>query len=102
MSSRVAPMAWPPSFTEIDDTPGVKCLYGGEAHLTSQNAICLGPRSGGRVHSSVQGTSWAAGLELVGDDERPVAHAGLLPLRLLAERTGLRAGLSAAGFRPVI
>jgi hypothetical protein len=44
----------------------------------------------------VQGTSWAAGLELVGDDERLVAHAGLLPLRLLAERTGLRAGLSAA------
>ena len=44
----------------------------------------------------MQGTSWAAGLELVGDDERLVAHAGLLPLRLLAERTGLRAGLSAA------
>jgi hypothetical protein len=44
----------------------------------------------------VQGTSWAAGLELAGDDERLVAHAGLLPLRLLAERTGLRAGLSAA------
>jgi Transposase DDE domain group 1 len=44
----------------------------------------------------VQGTSWAAGLELTGDDERLAAHAGLLPLRLLAERTGLRAGLSAA------
>ena len=44
----------------------------------------------------MQDTSWAAGLELVGDDERLVAHAGLLPLRLLAERTGLRAGLSAA------
>ena len=44
----------------------------------------------------MQGTSWAAGLELVGDDERLVAHAGLLPVRLLAERTGLRAGLSAA------
>ena len=44
----------------------------------------------------MQGTSWAAGLELVGDDERLLAHAGLLPLRLLAERTGLRAGLSAA------
>ncbi len=53
----------------------------------------------------MQGTSWAAGLELVGDDERLAAHAGLLPLRLLAERTGLRAGLSAdapAGFQPVI
>jgi Transposase DDE domain group 1 len=48
----------------------------------------------------VQGTSWAAGLELVGDDERLVAHAGLLPVRLLAERTGLRAGLSAAMRRP--
>jgi hypothetical protein len=44
----------------------------------------------------VQGTSWAAGLELVGDDERLVAHAGLLPLRLLAERTGPRAGVSVA------
>jgi Transposase DDE domain group 1 len=44
----------------------------------------------------VQGASWAAGLELAGDDERLAAHAGLLPLRLLAERTGLRAGLSAA------
>ena len=44
----------------------------------------------------MQGTSWATGLEIAGDDERLVAHAGLLPLRLLAERTGLRAGLSAA------
>jgi hypothetical protein len=44
----------------------------------------------------VQGTSWAAGLELTGDDERLVAHAGLLPVRLLAEQTGLRAGISAA------
>ena len=44
----------------------------------------------------MQGTSWADGRELVGDDERLVARAGLLPLRLLAERTGLRAGLSAA------
>ena len=44
----------------------------------------------------MQGTSWATGLEIVGDDERLVAHAGLLPLRLLAERTGLRAGLSVA------
>jgi hypothetical protein len=44
-------------------------------------------------------------LELIGDDERLVAHAGVVPLRLLAERTGLRAGLSAAmrrrGFDPV-
>ena len=44
----------------------------------------------------MQSTSWAAGLEFTGDDERLVAHAGLLPLRLLAERSGLRAGLSAA------
>ena len=33
----------------------------------------------------MQGTSWADGLELVGDDERLIAHAGLL-----AEQTGLR------------
>jgi hypothetical protein len=48
----------------------------------------------------VQSTSWAAGLELVGDDERCVALAGLLPLRLLAERAGLTAGISAAMRRP--
>jgi hypothetical protein len=44
----------------------------------------------------VQGSSWADGLELVGDDDRLVGFAGALPLRLLAERTGLRAGLSRA------
>lgn len=53
----------------------------------------------------MQSTSWADGLEFVGDDERLVAHAGAVPLRLLAERTGLRAGLSTAmhrrGFDPV-
>jgi hypothetical protein len=40
-------------------------------------------------------TSWAGGLELVGDYERCVALA-----RLLAERTGLTAGISAAMRRP--
>ena len=54
----------------------------------------------------MQGTSsWADGLEFVGDDERLVAHTGLLPLRLLADRTGLTGKLSAAlarcGFDPV-
>ena len=53
----------------------------------------------------MQGSSWADRLELVGDDDRLVGFAGALPLRLLAERTGLRAGLSAAmtrrGFHPV-
>ena len=53
----------------------------------------------------MQGSSWAEGLELVGDDDRLVGFAGALPLRLLAERTGLRAGISAAmarrGFHPV-
>ena len=41
-------------------------------------------------------------MELIGDDERLVAHAGAVPLRLLAERTGLTAGVSAApaGVRP--
>lgn len=52
----------------------------------------------------MQGT-WAEGLEWVGDDERLVAHAGLLPLRLLAQRTGLTgrlsAGLARRGFDPV-
>jgi len=53
----------------------------------------------------VQHSSWAERLELVGDDDRLVGSAGALPLRLLAERAGLRAGLSAAmtrrGFTPV-
>jgi len=53
----------------------------------------------------VQDSSWADRLELVGDDDRLVGSAGALPVRLLAERTGLRAGLSAAmtrrGFTPV-
>jgi hypothetical protein len=53
----------------------------------------------------VQNTSWADGLELIGDDQRLVAHIGAVPLRLLAERTGLTAGMSAAmrrrGFDPV-
>jgi hypothetical protein len=53
----------------------------------------------------VQDSSWADRLELVGDDDRLVGSAGALPLRLLAERTGLRTGLSTAmtrrGFTPV-
>lgn len=50
-------------------------------------------------------STWADGLEWVGDDERLVAHAGLLPLRLLAQRAGLTGRLSAGlvrrGFSPV-
>ena len=38
-------------------------------------------------------------MELIGDDERLVAHVGAVPLRLLAERSGLRAGVSAAMHR---
>ena len=53
----------------------------------------------------MQDSSWADRLELVGDDDRPVGSAGALPVRLLAERTGLRAGLSTAmtrrGFTPL-
>ncbi|HEY4603438.1 MAG TPA: IS1380 family transposase, partial [Blastococcus sp.] len=53
----------------------------------------------------MQATSWADRLELVGDDDRLVGFAGALPVRLLAERCGLRAALSAAmrrrGFDPV-
>ncbi|MGH3569014.1 MAG: hypothetical protein ACRDRH_23925 [Pseudonocardia sp.] len=53
----------------------------------------------------MQSRSWADRLELVGDDDRLVGFAGVLPLRLLAERTGLRAGLSVVmarwGFGPV-
>src|SRR3954453_5974594 len=62
-------------------------------------------RGGGRSPSSVQATSWADRLELDGDDDRLVGFAGVLPVRLLAERSGLRAALSAAmrrrGFEPV-
>ncbi len=55
----------------------------------------------------MRSTSWAGGLEFTGDDDRLVGYAGPLPLplRLLAEQTGLRARLSAAmrrrGFDPV-
>ena len=37
---------------------------------------------------------------MIGDDERCVALAGLLPVRLLAERAGLTAGISVAMRRP--
>ena len=53
----------------------------------------------------MQNTSWAGGLEFTGDDDRLVGLAGALPMRLLAEQTYLRTGLSAAmcrrGFDPV-
>ena len=48
----------------------------------------------------MQGTSWARGLELIGDDERLVAHAGVLPPWLLAGQLGLTRGLSAGMRRP--
>ncbi len=51
------------------------------------------------------GAVWADRLEFVGDDDRLVASVGVLPIRLLAEKLGLRAALSAAwarrGFIPV-
>jgi len=49
----------------------------------------------------VQGRSWADRLELVGDDERLVGFAGALPLRLLAERTGLSSAMARRRFDPV-
>jgi Transposase DDE domain group 1 len=53
----------------------------------------------------VQDTGWWRGLEMVADDVRLVAHAGAVPVRLLAEQTGLACGLSAAmrrrGFHPL-
>lgn len=53
----------------------------------------------------MQDTSWADGLEFIGDDQRLVGHVGAVPLRLLAQRGGLTAGVSAAmvrrGFDPV-
>ena len=72
----------------------------GEVHLTRHDAICDDRHRVGRCTSSAQRTSWAAGLELVGDDQRCVALVGLLPVRLLAERAGLTAGVSAAMARP--
>ena len=52
----------------------------------------------------MQATSWADRLALAGDDDRLVGFAGALPVRLLAERSGLRSELSAAmqrqGFFP--
>jgi hypothetical protein len=49
--------------------------------------------------------TWADRLEFVGDDDRLVASVGVLPIRLLAEKSGLRAALSTAwarrGFTPL-
>jgi hypothetical protein len=45
-------------------------------------------------------SAWADRLEFVGDDDRLVASVGVLPIRLLAEKFGLRAALSAAWARP--
>lgn len=57
------------------------------------------------MQSTSRAASWATGLELTGDDERLVAHAGVLPVRLLSQELGLTSGLSAAmrrrGFEPV-
>jgi Transposase DDE domain group 1 len=51
------------------------------------------------------GAAWADRLEFVDDDDRLVASVGVLPIRLLAEKLGLRAAVSAAwarrGFTPV-
>jgi hypothetical protein len=54
----------------------------------------------GKVHVFRATYFMGRGLELVGDDERCVALAGLLPLRLLAGRSGLTAGITAAMRRP--
>ena len=74
-------------------------------HLTRQNAIVEDRKLAWKVHLFRATSSWADRLELVGDDDRLVGSAGVLPVRLLAERTGLRTGLSAAmtrrGFTPV-
>jgi hypothetical protein len=42
-------------------------------------------RLSGRCTSSVQGSSWADRLELVGDDDRLVGFVGALPVRLLID-----------------
>jgi Transposase DDE domain group 1 len=44
----------------------------------------------------VNATGWSRGLEVTGGGTGIVSHAGLVLLRLLADRTGLTAGLSAA------
>jgi hypothetical protein len=44
----------------------------------------------------VNATGWSRGLEVTGGGAGVVSHAGLVLLRLLADRTGLTAGLSAA------
>ena len=41
-------------------------------------------------------TGWSRGLEVTGGGTGVVSHAGLVPLRQLADRTGLTDGLSAA------
>ena len=43
-------------------------------------------------------TAWASGLEVTGDGTGIVSHAGVGPLRRLADKTGLNRGLSRALF----
>jgi hypothetical protein len=51
----------------------------------------------------VKGTSWSRGLSVTADGDGVVPLAGAVAVRLLADRVGLTAGLSAAlarGFHP--
>ncbi len=45
----------------------------------------------------MQHTSWTDGLEPMADGDRLIGLAGVVPLRLLAERTGLRNLMGATG-----
>jgi hypothetical protein len=70
-----------------------------------ENESCLESRSA-KVGSTfqVKGTSWSQGLSVTADGEGLVPLAGAVAVRLLADRVGLTAGLSAAlarrGFAP--
>jgi DDE family transposase len=73
--------------------------------LAWENESCLESRSA-KVRSTfqVKGTSWSQGLSVTADGEGLVPLAGAVAVRLLADRVGLTAGLSAAlarrGFAP--
>src|SRR5262249_54653828 len=54
--------------------------------------VLVVPGSRSTFHVNV--TGWSRGLEVTGGGSGVGSHAGLVPLRLLADRTGLTAALS--------
>src|SRR5687767_5551260 len=65
--------------------------------MTWENEACLGSRShNSRSSSAVKSIGWSQGLSVTADGTGMVPLAGAAAVRLLADRVGLTAALSAA------